>query len=535
MILQLQFQSWKKFVPGKEETSDKKESSSSIVIAGWTITNPAHQIPSPLKANKVEALVKTEEVKDSESDKFKISGDSMKGSNDLKEQSTEDGEVNDADDTSKGSDDSNDQTKETQPPRAKKVKVEPFVIPKKVNDSEFETFKKTLFALFKANRQQLPMEDVKIAIFEKTRLSKGQLVTCIKKGSELNLFMLDSDILYLIDESNEVWFGGSDDSKEQNTEDVDVKKVNDTDDNFKGSNDSNDQTTETPPPEAVNRNLKNNAPLTFLPKITSSLPTISWAIANPAHSVPTPPKVKFETSTGMQASEVMQPAFSSHKKHKKEKKNKKRKREKGDRKHKSSSNNGEAKNEPLAITEGNIDSKFKKFKISDDSKKDSDDSKDQSAEDGEINDTSKVSDDPDDQTKETQSPTHKKHKKKKKNKKEKREKRNRKHENSSNNGEVVSISGQSGSEHEHHISPSSSKKHVVAEEVNDSEFEKFKTALFALFKADRQNRQQRLPMKDVKIAIFEQTSLTEGQLITCIEKASDLNLVMVAKDVLYFI
>ena len=133
----------------------------------------------------------------------------MKGSDDLREQST---------------DDSNDQTKETQTPRAKKVKVKPFVIPKKVNDSEFETFKKTLFVAFKANRQQkLPMDVVKSAIFEKTRLSKGQLVTCIKKGSDLNLFMLDSDILYIIDESKEVWFGGSDDLKEQNTEDVDVK------------------------------------------------------------------------------------------------------------------------------------------------------------------------------------------------------------------------------------------------------------------------------------------------------------------------
>ena len=75
MILQLQFQTWKKFVPGQEETSDKKESSSSIVIEGWTITNPAHQIPTPLKA-KVEALVKTEEVKDSKFEQFKISGDS---------------------------------------------------------------------------------------------------------------------------------------------------------------------------------------------------------------------------------------------------------------------------------------------------------------------------------------------------------------------------------------------------------------------------------------------------------------------------
>ena len=207
MILQLQFQTWKKFIPGIEDASDKKESSSSIVIDGWTITNP----------------VKNEGVKDYKFDKSKISGDSMKGSDHLKDQSTEDGEVNDANDTFKGSDDSNDQTKETHPPRAKKVIVEPFVIPKKVNDSEFESFKKTLFALFKSNGQQIPMEDVKIVIFEKTRLSKGQLVTCIKKGSDLNLFMLDSDILYIIDESEKAWFGGSDDSKKQNTEDIDVK------------------------------------------------------------------------------------------------------------------------------------------------------------------------------------------------------------------------------------------------------------------------------------------------------------------------
>jgi len=151
MILQLQFQTWKKFIPGIEDASDKKESSSSIVIDGWTITNP----------------VKNEGVKDYKFDKSKISGDSMKGSDHLKGQSTEDGEVNDANDTFKGSDYSNDQTKETHPPRPKKVIVDPFVIPKKVNDSEFESFKKTLFALFKSNGQQNPKEDVKIAIFEK--------------------------------------------------------------------------------------------------------------------------------------------------------------------------------------------------------------------------------------------------------------------------------------------------------------------------------------------------------------------------------
>ena len=286
----------------------------------------------------------------------------MKDSDDLLEQSTEDGEVNDPDDTFKGSDDSKDQTKETQPPRAKKVKVEPFVIPKKVNDFEYKEFKTTLFALFKANgQQQLPMEDVKMTIFEKTRLTKGQLKTCIEKGSELNLFMVDSNILYIIDESNEVWFGGSDDSKEQNTEDVDVvKKVNDTDDNLKGSNDSKDQTNEIPPPKAVNRNLKNNAPLTFLPKITSSLPTISWAIANPAHSDTS--KISDDSKKGSddskdqstedgeindtlkvsddpddQTKETRPPI---HKKHKK-KKNKKDKREKHYRKHENLSNKGE--------------------------------------------------------------------------------------------------------------------------------------------------------------------------------------------------
>ena len=151
---------------------------------------------------------------------------------------------------------------------------------------------------------------------------------------------------------------------------------------MKVSDDSKDQTNESPTPKGVNRNLKNNAPSPFLPEITSSLPSISWAIAN---ANPTPLKVKVETSSGFQASEVMQPTFSSHKKHRRKRKEKKIKKEESKI---NSSNNGEARDEPL--TEGNIDSKVKKFKIFDDSKKGSDDSNDQSTEDGEINDTSDI-------------------------------------------------------------------------------------------------------------------------------------------------
>ena len=127
--------------------------------------------------------------------------------------------------------------------------------------------------------------------------------------------------------------------------------------------------------------------------------------------------------------------------------------------------------------------------------------------------TSKVSDDLDDQTKEIQPPTHKKHKKKKKNKKDKREK-----------GEVDSISGLSGSNPAHLVpTPLNIKDEpTVTEEVNDSKFEKFKTALLKFFKA---KRQENLPIEKVKKAIIEMTSLTEEQLLTCIEKGIDLNLI----------
>ena len=123
-------------------------------------------------------------------------------------------------------------------------------------------------------------------------------------------------------------------------------------------------------------------------------------------------------------------------------------------------------------------------------------------------------------------------KKKKKNKKEKRKKRNRKHENSSNNGEVVSISGQSGSNPAHLVlTPLNVKvEPTVVEEVNDSKFEKFKMALLKFFKA---KRQENLPIEKVKKAIIEMTSLTEEQLMTCIEKGSNLNLITLASGVLY--
>merc|ERR1711997_250737 len=73
---------------------------------------------------------------------------------------------------------------------------------------------------------------------------------------------------------------------------------------------------------------------------------------------------------------------------------------------------------------------------------------------------------------------------------------------------------------------------AVAEEVTDEEFETFKTALFAAFEA---SHQQQLPMKDVKKAIIGKTDITEGQLMTCIEKMTELNKVMLASDVLYLI
>merc|ERR1712039_583909 len=73
---------------------------------------------------------------------------------------------------------------------------------------------------------------------------------------------------------------------------------------------------------------------------------------------------------------------------------------------------------------------------------------------------------------------------------------------------------------------------AVAEEVTDEEFETFKTALFAAFEA---SHQQQLPMEDVKKAIIGKTDITEGQLMTCIEKMTELNKVMLASDVLYLI
>ena len=105
---------------------DKKAKIEPLVIAGWTIANPAHPVPMPLKA-KVEPLVMTEEVNNSEFEKFKTSNDSLKGSDDSMEQSTEDRkveDVNDTDDNLKGSDDSQDQPNESHPPRAKKAKIE---------------------------------------------------------------------------------------------------------------------------------------------------------------------------------------------------------------------------------------------------------------------------------------------------------------------------------------------------------------------------------------------------------------------------
>ena len=82
------------------------------------------------------------------------------------------------------------------PPAAKKARQEE---PVEVSDKEFEDFKKALFTAFEeSHQQQLPMEEVKKAIFDKTKLNEGQLQTCIDKMTEENKVMLASDVLYLI-------------------------------------------------------------------------------------------------------------------------------------------------------------------------------------------------------------------------------------------------------------------------------------------------------------------------------------------------
>jgi len=99
-----------------------------------------------------------------------------------------------------------DEENSVKPPEAKKARISPPATPaaapvasEEVNDTEFDSFKTALFGAFEASHaQQLPMEDVKKVVFEKTSLSEGQLMKCIEKMTELNKVMLSSDVLYLI-------------------------------------------------------------------------------------------------------------------------------------------------------------------------------------------------------------------------------------------------------------------------------------------------------------------------------------------------
>ena len=151
--------------------------------------------------------------------------DSFKASDDSEEQTTEDEEVNDTDDSLKGSDDSKKQIpedkasvpqlpefkkaiqaksnidriynairemfstlkisdiKERCTPKAKKARIEPpTIIAEEVTDFEFINFTTTLFdVVFELNKEeQLTMEEVKMAIFEQSR------ITCIKKLIDLD-------------------------------------------------------------------------------------------------------------------------------------------------------------------------------------------------------------------------------------------------------------------------------------------------------------------------------------------------------------
>merc|ERR1711894_859814 len=94
-----------------------------------------------------------------------------------------------------------DEENVAKPPEAKKARRDPPapVASEEVSDIEFDSFKTALFGAFEASHaQQLPMEDVKKAVFEKTSLNEGQLMKCIDKMTELNKVMLSSDVLYLI-------------------------------------------------------------------------------------------------------------------------------------------------------------------------------------------------------------------------------------------------------------------------------------------------------------------------------------------------
>merc|ERR1712001_765484 len=69
-------------------------------------------------------------------------------------------------------------------------------------------------------------------------------------------------------------------------------------------------------------------------------------------------------------------------------------------------------------------------------------------------------------------------------------------------------------------------------EINVVRLEQFKTALFGIFEA---TRQQNLPMDDVRAHIVGVKKFSEGVMMAAIEKMTDDNKIMLASDVLYLI
>jgi len=107
-----------------------------------------------------------------------------------------------AEQTTQDQEQQDDEENVAKPPEAKKARRDPPApapASEEVSDTEFDSFKTVLFGAFEASHaQQLPMEDVKKAVFDKTSLNEGQLMKCIEKMTELNKVMLSSDVLYLI-------------------------------------------------------------------------------------------------------------------------------------------------------------------------------------------------------------------------------------------------------------------------------------------------------------------------------------------------
>merc|ERR1712088_404219 len=68
-----------------------------------------------------------------------------------------------------------------------------------ISEEQLSKFKTVLFAAFEAShQQQLPMDQVKASILDKSDFNEAQMMACIAKMTDENKVMLAGDVLYLI-------------------------------------------------------------------------------------------------------------------------------------------------------------------------------------------------------------------------------------------------------------------------------------------------------------------------------------------------